>query len=122
LNTNRLILVVDDDDDLRETLVDALSFEGLTVDSARNGQEAIQWLREHREASCLVVLDLMMPVMDGKTFLAVTAADPLLAKVPVIALTANGDCEELRASTRVADCLSKTVPLSDLVAAIESHG
>jgi CheY-like chemotaxis protein len=121
LSAHRLILIVDDDDDLRETLVDALIFEGLTVASARDGQEGLAWLREHQGTPCLVVLDLMMPVMDGRTLLGLKAADPVLASIPVIVLTAGGDCHQLKASGRVEHCLAKTVPLSELVAAIAAH-
>jgi CheY-like chemotaxis protein len=120
LATPRLILVVDDDDNVRETLVDALAFEGFTVESARNGEEGLAWLQDHGEMRCLVVLDLMMPVMNGRVFLDQKANDPALAPVPVIVLTAGGDCRELNAAGGLVRCFPKTVTLPDLVTAIQA--
>ena len=73
--------------------VDALRFEGFAVDAARDGKEGLAWLRDHGGTSCLVVLDLMMPVMDGRVFLDLKAKDPSLALIPVVVLTAGGDCK-----------------------------
>ncbi|HVZ72108.1 MAG TPA: response regulator [Polyangia bacterium] len=116
------ILVVDDDDDLRETLVDALRFEGFSVESARDGHEGLAWLRGHDETRWIVLLDLMMPVMNGRVFLDERAKDPLLAKHHVIVLTAGGDCRELIATRQLASCLPKTAPLPEILAAIASCG
>jgi CheY-like chemotaxis protein len=114
----RSILVVDDDDEIRDTLQDALSFEGLDVDVARNGEEAIAWLRAHGHVRFTVVLDVMMPIMDGRAFLRARAGDPELAQIPVIVLTAGGDCRELAATEAISACLAKTVTLRELMAAI----
>ena len=84
----RWVLIVDDDPDLRETLIDALSLEGLSVHAAENGQVALDWLRAHAELDWMVLLDLMMPVMDGRSFLEARARDPVIAAIPVVILTA----------------------------------
>jgi len=116
----RVILIVDDDEDVRETFADALRFEGYTVQAVCNGEEALARLRAEPGARWLVVLDLMMPVMDGEVFLAHRSRDPVLSRIAVILVTAGGDCRELRAKHEVAGCLPKTAPLSVLVAAIEA--
>ncbi len=116
------MLIVDDDPDLREALSDALALEGLPVQAVGNGREALDWLRAHREVDWVVLLDLMMPVMDGRTFLAERACDPLVAAVPVVILTAGGDCRELKRLHDIAGCLHKTVGLQELVAALTSVG
>jgi CheY-like chemotaxis protein len=114
----RSILIVDDDEEVRETLHDALAFEGFTVTVAHNGQEALEALRADERAPWLVLLDLMMPVMDGRTFLKVRGADADLARIPVIVLSAGGDCREIKATQDVAFCLPKTVRLPELMKAI----
>jgi two-component system, chemotaxis family, chemotaxis protein CheY len=119
-HAKRSILVVDDDADYGETLQDALSFEGLTVALARDGREALTWLREHPRTPWVVVLDLMMPVMDGRAFLDAKANDPVLSSIPVIVLTAGGDCTGILASGQAVDCLTKTADLRALLASIAS--
>src|SRR5690606_14181940 len=83
------ILVVDDDDDIRETLRDVLEDEGYRVQEASNGQEALAHLRGEGRV-CLVFLDLMMPVMDGWEFRQAQLADPALKDIPVVVITASG--------------------------------
>ncbi|HVT07939.1 MAG TPA: response regulator [Polyangia bacterium] len=120
--TARRVLIVDDDPDLRETLIDALSLEGLTVHAVENGREALDWLRAHGDAGWVVLLDLMMPVMDGRTFLVERARDPAIAAIPVVILTAGGDCRELKRLHDIAGCLHKTVGLQQLLKAVTSVG
>ena len=120
MSGDRPILIVDDDPDIRETFADALRFEGYTVEAAENGREAVDWLRQHDDARWVVLLDMMMPVMDGATFLTVRQQDPVLSSFPIILLTAGGDCRELAAMHDVRGCVPKTITLPALVAAIEA--
>jgi CheY-like chemotaxis protein len=64
------VLVAEDDEDTRESLVEWLELEGFRVASASNGQEALDWLYAHHGEPCVVVLDLIMPVLDGWQVLA----------------------------------------------------
>jgi CheY-like chemotaxis protein len=84
------VLVVDDDDNLRETICDMLESEGYKALAAGNGLEALTILRQN-EAPCLILLDLMMPVMNGWEFLEEQVKDPLLAAIPVVVLSASHD-------------------------------
>src|ERR1044071_1184503 len=77
-----MILVVEDDSAIREVLTDVLESEGYQVLNAANGREAIQLLRSST-LPCLILLDLMMPVMNGWQFRDEQRQDPLLAPVPV---------------------------------------
>ena len=86
---SRTILVVDDDQDLRDAIADILSDEGYRVGQAGNGAEALTYLRTHEKPD-LILLDLMMPVMDGLQFRREQRRDPLLAEIPVVVLTAAG--------------------------------
>jgi CheY-like chemotaxis protein len=81
------VLLVEDDAELRDALLDILAAQGYQVRTAANGEEALRRVRELRPA--VIVLDLMMPVMTGGTFLELRANDPVLASVPVIVLTAQ---------------------------------
>ena len=84
----KTILVVDDDPNLQEALADLLQIRGYRVWSGPDGAKALQWLRES-DAPCLILLDLMMPVMDGHEFLARRNADPVLADIPVVVISAG---------------------------------
>ena len=82
------ILVVDDEIGIRETLKDLFEDEGFRVDLACDGKEALRALREHGPHA-LVVLDLMMPEMNGEELIAAMRADPTLAKTPMIMSTSH---------------------------------
>jgi CheY-like chemotaxis protein len=82
------ILVVDDDPELRETLQDILEMEGWPVRLASNGREALEVLRELGRP-CLILLDMMMPVMTGEEFLEHVRQDPVLHSYPVIICSAT---------------------------------
>src|SRR5690348_1070640 len=92
MNKGCTILVVDDDPDLRETLVDVLTDVGFEVVSAEHGAAALQLVAQRDVRPNVILLDVMMPVMDGPTFAVERKKEPRLATVPVIALTAHRDC------------------------------
>jgi CheY-like chemotaxis protein len=83
------VLLVDDDEDTREALSELLRAEGFSVATAQNGREAIRWLRETHPAPSVVLLDLMMPVMDGNEFLRAKQIDPAISLLPVVVMSAS---------------------------------
>lgn len=85
---SHLVLVVDDDADIRDTLCQVLEDEGYRVAAAANGQLALDYLASH-PAPNLIVLDLMMPVLDGWQFMVHKGANPALAGIPVLVVTAG---------------------------------
>jgi len=87
---SRYILIVDDDDDIRLALAEVLEDEGYQVKTAANGSEALTLLRSS-ETPCMILLDLMMPVMDGWTFREQQLKDPALAEIPVYVISAAGN-------------------------------
>jgi CheY-like chemotaxis protein len=101
-----LILVVDDDPDIREALQDALEDEGYSVLLAANGAEALTALASRAPPS-LILLDLMMPVMDGFTFRAKQLEDPRFASVPVVIVSAGGDIMKHARQLGVAGYIEK---------------
>ena len=80
------VLVVEDDKDVREMLDLLLTTSGYETMTAENGAIALQKMRERRP--CVVLLDLMMPVMNGWRFREQQLADPTLAPVPVVCVSA----------------------------------
>ncbi|QDE71957.1 two-component system response regulator [Myxococcus xanthus] len=86
-----IVLVVDDDADIREAVQDILSFEGYAVTQAANGQEALALLTgPNALRPCLILLDLMMPVMDGEEFVGRIQQEQRLTELPIILVTASG--------------------------------
>jgi CheY-like chemotaxis protein len=81
-------LIVEDDGAIRNALLDVFAGEGLLARAAGNGREALASIAEHG-APGLILLDLMMPEMDGPSFLQVQRADPSLAGIPVVIMTAS---------------------------------
>lgn len=105
------ILVVEDDHDIREMLQSLLEDEGYSVWSAANGKAALDLLAEKTELPGLILLDLMMPVMDGETFLKAKAQIARLQAVPVLMLTASHS----GVSLNVAGYLKKPLDLDELL-------
>ncbi len=91
------ILVVDDDADIRDLLAQLLSDEGYEVITAADGREALARLRQ-LPRPCVILLDLMMPVMNGPQFYAEQQRDPTLATIPVVVISADGNVQAKAAS------------------------
>jgi signal transduction histidine kinase len=85
---SRSLLVVEDDPDIRDALDSLLTMEGFRVAGCSNGREALDWLRTSPKPD-LILLDLMMPVMDGWQFRVAQKGDPQFASIPVLALSAD---------------------------------
>ena len=93
----RFVLVVDDDESIRSSLCDLLQEEGHRAVGASNGQQALDLLRRG-DRPCVILLDLMMPVMDGETFRHEQLGDPALRGIPVAVITAAGPAAAARIS------------------------
>jgi CheY-like chemotaxis protein len=112
------ILVVDDDADVRESIEDALEDEGYYVAAAANGKEALELLRDDKLRPELILLDIMMPEMDGWAFRAEQRKDPDIATIPVIVFTAHGSPEEVAERMQAVGFLRKPLRLEDLLAQV----
>jgi two-component system response regulator MprA len=94
--SRRLVLIVDDDADIREILAEILVEVGFEVLTAANGREALALVRDAGLRPSLIVLDLMMPIMDGYGFLEQRSSDPALASIPVAIVTAGHGVDRAR--------------------------
>jgi CheY-like chemotaxis protein len=88
MSSSDYVLVVEDDEDLREMLVELLSEEGHSSCTASNGEEALAFLRT-AEPPCLMLLDQKMPVMDGEELMKALRTIPSLARVPICVFAAD---------------------------------
>ena len=91
MKSNGSVLVVEDNVDLRMLYRSALASEGYEVFLASNGKEALETLHEMDRKPSLILLDLMMPVMDGWEFLKKRATDARIADIPVVVCSASRD-------------------------------
>jgi CheY-like chemotaxis protein len=112
----RRILVVDDDEGVREALVALLQMMDYSVASAANGKEALDYLR-NAPTPDLIISDIAMPVMDGKNFRREQIKDPRLAQVPVIVVSALSDRTDIDAN----EFLIKPVDVDVLLAAVDRY-
>jgi CheY-like chemotaxis protein len=109
-----VVMIVEDDDDTREAMSEAIGILGYRTVTATNGREALSMLRG-RDASvpCVIVLDLMMPEMDGWELSAELKTDPVLASIPIVIVTADVNASRHTAAGE-AMFLQKPVELSIL--------
>jgi CheY-like chemotaxis protein len=113
------ILVVEDDAAIRESVEECLAAEGHSTASVGNGAEALEWLAREPLPDVLVV-DLVMPVMNGADLIQRVRADPRLAAVPIVLMTAAMSAPELQIPAD--SVLPKPFDLDALLAAVERHG
>jgi CheY-like chemotaxis protein len=114
------ILLVDDDAPSAEGLREILEREGHAVVTATNGEAGLEALR-HDNGFGMILLDVMMPVMNGYEFRAEQLKDPKLAAIPVIVLTADGRAREKAAELRAKHIFQKPLSPPDLLRAIREY-
>ena len=114
------ILLIEDDDDLRQDLAFLIRQRGFRVTTASNGQDALDKLRDS-DPPCLILLDLMMPVMDGWTLRGQLLRNPALAGVPVVVLSGRADLDRDAHALRAVAWLSKPIDLTRLYALVTAH-
>jgi two-component system response regulator MprA len=110
-------MIVEDDTDVREVLSELLADEGFTTVGATNGREALDRLEAAKQGAlpCVILLDMMMPEVDGWQFRAAQQSDPLLATIPVVVLSARADVRRAAETLKVAGYLTKPVDYAALL-------
>ncbi|HEX7838051.1 MAG TPA: response regulator [Kofleriaceae bacterium] len=115
-----LVLVVDDDLDIRDSLVEMLEDQGYLARGAANGVEALEVMRTSAELPCVILLDLMMPMMDGWEFREAQLANPAWTEIPVIVISAYADVDA-QARALAAEHLRKPLAAQLLLEAVRRH-
>ena len=116
-NASRNILLIEDESDIREILKDALEWEGYRVYTASNGKEGMEILLEMPTPG-LILLDLMMPVMNGWEFANELQTDREYVDIPIVALSAFSDPEK---KIRIKGFIKKPVDLDLLLSLVREH-
>jgi CheY-like chemotaxis protein len=111
------LLLVEDDHDVRDAIVDVLRDEGYELVCASDGQEALDLLRGGLSPA-LILLDLMMPGMDGFGFRAEQQRDPALSRIPVVVLTADRHAGQRARDLGAEGYLAKPMRLEALISMI----
>ncbi len=113
-----MVLLVDDDEDLRDSIADLLRQRGYTVATAEDGHAALAVIAG-MPMPCIVLLDLVMEGMDGWTFLALVQADPATATIPVVIASAHARSHAPPAG--IAGVLHKPFDLQELFTVVARH-
>jgi CheY-like chemotaxis protein len=113
----KTVLVIEDDPAVRESIQDALEIQGYEIATAADGQEAIQRLNALGTQPCVILLDMMMPGMNGWQFLDYQRNDPAYAGIPVVVCSALA---ETARSVKPAAFVPKPVELKILVQAVKA--
>jgi CheY-like chemotaxis protein len=115
------ILIVEDDEDIRSDLAAILKIKGYGVEASCNGEEALELLGSTTEPPSVILLDLMMPVMNGWEFLEARRGRPALTGIPVIILSGDGNLDPEVVSKHAVGFLRKPFELSQLLVMVAEH-
>ena len=118
--TGKAVLVVEDDAALRASICSMLRGEGITAFEAADGPEALDLLTRNR-GTVLIILDLMMARMNGWEFRSRLTADPLLSRIPILAINDNGGQGVYAGPHGVTYSLAKPFKAEDLLAYVRRY-
>jgi CheY-like chemotaxis protein len=119
MSTHR-VMVVEDDLDIRESLMEILEDHGYEPIGAENGLEALDMLRGPGPQPCLILLDLMLPKMDGRAFRQHQLESPELAAIPVVVISAFRDVAQIAREMNV-DLLKKPFTLNEIIGVAQRY-
>jgi CheY-like chemotaxis protein len=115
------ILIVDDDAGIRQLVTLFLEHKGYQAASVANGAEALSYVQHNRPLPELILLDLMMPVMDGSEFRHTQQQDPELAPIPVVVMSAAENIEAQAPSLTADAYLPKPIDFDTLLTLVETY-
>lgn len=114
------VLIIDDDADVREALLETLSFEGHAAVAVADGPAALSWLRAHAPPA-VVLLDWYMGPLDGGQVLAEVAKEPSWASIPFVLVTAATDVEAKAQTPGLSGYLKKPLDLEELFTVVRRY-
>jgi len=115
------ILIIEDDLEIRESLIEILGEEGYLVRGSSNGKEALDYLNLSKTLPALLLLDLMMPVMDGFQFRAEQMKNEKLAQIPTVVLSANSDLARKVRGIGISQYIKKPFELDSLIKIVRAN-
>lgn len=115
-----VVLIVEDDDDIREVMIEILTESGYSVCSARHGADALEQLRTGPKPE-LILLDLTMPVMDGWAFCREKQQDPALKAIPILVTSAVSPLDPRNDGLQAVCYMTKPLDFYELLASIRRH-
>ena len=113
------ILIIDDDSDIRDAITQILEYEGYSVKTASNGKEGIDTVLNSKPG--LILLDLMMPVMNGLQFKTELDTHEQLKDIPVVILSADGNIAQKTQDFKISGFLRKPIQLETLLNTVKKH-
>ena len=117
------ILIVEDDPDIQDALRELLEMEGYRVATAANGKEALKQLEAGipapEKTPQLILLDLMMPIMDGIQFRSAQRADARLSSIPVVLMSADSQADKKLKDADLAEYLKKPLDLDRVLSTVK---
>ena len=115
------VLVIDDEEMIRDTLVEFFDDKGFRAIGAVHGRDALDKLEASPALPCVIILDLMMPVMDGHTFRTRQLANARFAGIPVIVLSACHGAKKSALDMNASEYLDKPLKLRELLQLVNKH-
>jgi CheY-like chemotaxis protein len=115
----KTVMVVEDDTDIRDAIAEVLMDGDYRTLCAANGAAALVELRAAQPRPCVILLDMMMPVMDGREFREEQIRDAALRNIPVIVLSAHAEADTAASQMKAAGFLAKPVDLHRLLDTVE---
>jgi CheY-like chemotaxis protein len=121
LVSQKKILIIEDDADIARNLKAVLEGDGFAAETAKDGLVALELLRASQELPSLLLLDLMMPGMDGFQFRELQEQDPRLALIPVVIMTADGHVEAKKQKVGAKAFIRKPVDICTVVETVSKY-
>lgn len=116
----RKVLIVEDEEEASFLIHRALKARGYDSYVAENGEQALSFLRTNANP-CVVLLDLMMPVMSGQEFRETQLGDPALSAIPVVVVSAANDIQDESKRMKVSEYLKKPIDMAKLFKFVERY-
>lgn len=120
MSPDNYILLVEDDLDISEAIQSILEEEGFVIKCTFNGKEALEYLSDAPHVPQLILLDIMMPYMNGYEFREAQLKDPKIANIPTIILSAAGKHEDID-RLHFKECLKKPLDLETLIDVVKRN-
>jgi two-component system chemotaxis response regulator CheY len=115
VNNFKEILVVEDDEVIRSSIIEVLKSEGFVATGVPNGLEALEYLKSCVTKPYLILLDIMMPVMDGWTFRDKQQKDESIKEIPVVVITADGNAKDKAFKMNAQGWVKKPIDIDALL-------